>query len=227
MKWILLLSQHIEDRILKCCSKPAPNLSRKILPTGLFENFYTTHKIPESAHENILQRSQFTVSKTGTDVHFQGRCPPEPGNWCEGSTIAVPPFKCLHSEKSGLLEEEGGERVSAGSVQHFSLHSLSPPIDVLKGLGQRSALQRSQGQTSSDEYGGAPLSGDHLVKLIGIQTNEPAERGHISSITAHFPGHKEMFARASSARQQVQLQLSTPHFSLEMLIYSGYWVSFM
>lgn len=117
--------------------------------------------------------------------------------------------------------------MSAGSVQHFSLRSLPPPIDVVKGLGQRSALQRSQGQTSSDEYGGAPLSGDHLVKLIGTQTNEPAERGQISRITVDFPGHKEMFAHASSARQQVQLHLSPSHFPLEKLKYLGYFMSFL
>lgn len=53
--------------------------------------------------------------------------------------------------------------------------AVPPSIDVLKGWGQRSGLQRL-GQTPAHEYGSSLGSANHLVHPIGSETNAPAER---------------------------------------------------
>lgn len=72
----------------------------------------------------------------GTDVHFQRRRPPEPGNSCEGLSIAwthsgvhISNAFSQRSRRSpmGLWEGVGG--------LDAMLLPLPSPIDVLKGLG--------------------------------------------------------------------------------------------
>lgn len=62
MKWNGVYCFHSRLKMEHWSVAPAWSLSTKILPTGLFETFYTTHKIPEPVHENILQRSQFAAT---------------------------------------------------------------------------------------------------------------------------------------------------------------------
>lgn len=195
-KWVLLC-QLMEDSFML----------QTILQAGFDESFYI--KTSEHERENISQRSEITakLSITAATVH-RGRSPPSfvpalqtpPSPRLEQMFIFREAWELVrrlgyssnaftHRNRDWWRRREGGGSLLA-RCNTSPLCSPPPPIDLPKDLGQRSALLRSRGQTSSHEYGRAPLSGDHLVKLIGIQTNNPAERGHIRSITVDFLGHK-------------------------------------
>lgn len=98
-----------------------------------------------------------------------------------------PLIRCLHTGRSRYPLDWlviGGVELPSAMVPPVC--SVPPSIDVLKGLGQRSGLQRL-GQTPAHEYGSWRGSANHLVHPIGSKANVPAERGHnISIITVDF-----------------------------------------